>query len=125
MNAPENLQYTRTHEWVETLDNGNLRMGLTDYAQHHLDEIVYVELPEPGDRVECGESFAEAESVKAVSEVISGATGDIVAVNGELADHPGLVNEAPYAAWLVEVSGEICDGLLDAAEYEKFCAEQG
>lgn len=119
MSNPTNLKYTATHEWVQTLDNGHIRMGLTDHAQSELGDIVFIGLPQEGDDLTAGESLGEVESVKAVSEVLSPVTGTVVAVNEALLDEPGLINSAPYEAWIVEVegvSGQV--ELLDAAAYQ-------
>ncbi len=123
--APSELKYTKTHEWVGETD-GILTVGLTDYAQDAMGDIVFVGLPEEGDAVSAGESFADVESVKAVSEVISPVTGIISAVNEDLLDQPGLVNDSPYAAWLIQVSGwEETEDLMDADSYLEFCGTLG
>ena len=118
MNAPENLKYTASHEWVEELGEGDCRIGITDHAQSELGDLVYVELPEPGDTLTAGESFADVESVKAASEVYSPVTGVVREVNTELADAPEKINEDPYGAWFVVVEN-VSDKkeLLDAAAY--------
>ena len=121
MNNPQELLYTKTHEWVKKLDNGNVQIGLTDYAQSELGDLVFVNLPMEDDGVEAGESFADVESVKAVSDVNSPVTGVVVAVNEELNDAPVKINETPYDAWLIEV-GEIEDTeeLMTADEYAAY-----
>ena len=101
-------------------------VGLTDFAQDALGDIVFVNLPQPGDPVSAGEALGDVESVKAVSDVISPVSGVVAEVNEELLDNPALVNEDPYGAWLVKVeqiTGE--EELLDAAAYEAHCAEEG
>ena len=121
MNVPQDLLYTKTHEWVRKLDNGNVQIGLTDYAQAELGDLVFVNLPMEDDGVEAGESFADVESVKAVSDVNSPVTGVVVAVNEELNDAPVKINEAPYDAWLIEVSEiEDTEELMNADEYSAF-----
>lgn len=120
----EELEYTKSHEWVEK--NGDIyAIGLTDFAQDSLGDIVFVNLPEEGDDVTAGEPFADIESVKAVSDVFSPVTGIVAAVNEELADSPELVNEDPYGSWLIKVE-EVSDieELLDAKAYEEHCANE-
>ena len=126
MNFPENLLYSKSHEWVEKISDTSARVGLTDYAQDALGDLVFVNLPEPGDPVTDGEAFADVESVKAVSDVYSPVTGAVAAINEELLDRPQLINENPYEAWFVEVEEiEAFGELLDAAAYEAHCrAEQ-
>ena len=126
MNFPENLLYSKSHEWVEKTGETTARVGLTDYAQDALGDLVFVNLPEPGDAVTDGEPFADVESVKAVSDVYSPVTGAVAAVNEELLDRPQLINESPYEAGFVEVEEIAAFGeLMDAAAYEAYCkAEQ-
>ena len=125
MKLIETLKYSKSHEWVEALDDGNVRIGLTDFAQSELGDLVFVNLPEVGDEVVCGESFADVESVKAVSDVFSPVTGVVKEVNEELLDSPEMINEDPYGAWLIVVES-ITDheDLLDAAGYEAHCEEE-
>ena len=120
MELREGLLYSRSHEWV-TEEGEEVLIGLTDYAQSELGDLVFVNLPEEGDEVTTGESFADVESVKAVSDVYSPVTGVVSAVNEELLDAPESINEAPYDAWFVRVK-DISDReeLLTAAEYEAF-----
>lgn len=125
MNIPEELQYTKSHEWL-LVEDGVATVGLTDFAQDALGDIVFVNLPQPGDQVSAGEPLGDVESVKAVSDVLSPVSGVVAQVNEELLDNPALVNENPYGAWLVKVeqlTGE--EELLDAAAYEAHCAEEG
>ena len=121
---PAELKYTDSHEWVSESD-GVWTVGLTDYAQEQLGDLVFVNLPETGDSVEAGESFADVESVKAVSDVFSPVTGTICEVNEELMDSPQLVNEDPYGAWFVRV-GEVTEvgELLDAEAYATHCEQE-
>src|SRR5699024_3949401 len=116
----EGLLYSKSHEWVKE-EGEEVLIGLTDYAQSELGDLVFVNLPEEGDEVTTGESFADVESVKAVSDVYSPVTGVVSAVNEELLDAPESINEAPYDAWFVRVK-DISDReeLLTAAEYEAF-----
>ncbi len=126
MKFPENLKYSKSHEWVEFLDGGAVRVGLSDHAQDALGDLVFVNLPEVGDEVAAGESMGDVESVKAVSDIFCPVTGTVKAVNEMLLDTPEAINADPYGAWLVEVE-EITDqeALLDAAAYEALCAEEG
>lgn len=121
---PEALKYTKSHEWIQEED-GLIVIGLTDFAQDALGDLVFVNLPQEGDEVTAGEAFADVESVKAVSDVFSPVSGTVAAVNEELLDNPALMNEAPYEAWLIKVENvSDTEELLDAAEYEKVCAEE-
>lgn len=125
MNYPKELSYAKTHEWVKTEDDVSV-IGITDYAQHALGDVVFVNLPQEGDVVTAGESFGDVESVKAVSDIISPVTGTICAVNEELADSPELLNNDPYGAWIIKVQDvSDTDELLDAAAYEALCAQEG
>ena len=121
MNIPENLKYTRSHEWVEFLPDGAARVGLTDHAQDALGDLVFVNLPEAGDAVTAGEALGDVESVKAVSDIFCPVTGTVRAANEALLDAPEAINADPYGAWLVEVeaiTGQ--EELLDAAAYEEY-----
>ena len=122
MSNPIELQYSKSHEWLA--EDGTV--GITDFAQEALGDVVFIGLPQVGDAVTAGESFGDVESVKAVSDLISPVTGVIVAVNEGLEDAPEALNEDPYANWIIKVA-EITDKeeLLDAAAYEAFCAEEG
>ena len=122
---PKELLYSKTHEWVKKNEDGTAYIGLTDFAQSELGELVFVNLPEEGDVVTAEESFADVESVKAVSDVMSPVSGTIIAVNEELLDAPQLINEQPYEAWFIQVSDiEGFEDLMDADAYEAFIAEQ-
>lgn len=122
MEVPEDLKYTDEHEWIKQID-GRLRVGITDYAQDQLGDIVYVEIPEVGKSVAKEDILVEVESTKSVGEVYSPAAGTIAAVNEAVADSPELVNNSPYEeGWLVEIDpeGELDDSaLLDAAAYRE------
>ena len=125
MNYPTNLQYSKSHEWIRTED-GVAVIGISDFAQHALGDVVFVNLPGEGDEVTAGEAFGDVESVKAVSDLVSPVSGTVCAVNEELLDAPEKLNSDPYGAWLIKV--ENVDGseeLLDAAAYEAFCTEEG
>ena len=122
-NVPEDLHYSKDHEWVR-VEGEVATIGITDYAQHSLGDVVYVELPKVGDKFEAHESFGSVESVKAVSELFTPVSGEIVEVNETLQDAPESVNSDPYgAAWMIRVRvrerGAV-DALLTAAEYEDF-----
>ncbi|MDR3130158.1 MAG: glycine cleavage system protein GcvH [Treponema sp.] len=118
MNLPEELKYAKSHEWVRILKGGLIEIGLSDFAQQELGDIVFAGLPEPGASLSAGASFADVESVKAVSEVYSPLTGTVKEVNKAVADSPELINEAPYEAWLIRAEGELAgEELLSAAEY--------
>ena len=125
MNYPTNLQYSKSHEWIRTED-GVAVIGISDFAQHALGDVVFVNLPAEGDSVAAGEAFGDVESVKAVSDLVSPVTGTVCAVNEELLDAPELLNSDPYGAWLIKVENvEGSEELLDAAAYEAFCTEEG
>lgn len=122
MNIQNDLKYTKTHEWVKELGNGCALVGLDDYAQDQLGELVFINLPEVGDEAVAGEAFGDVESVKAVSDVFSGVTGKIAEINEELIDSPQKVNEDPYGAWLIKVEDITEYGdLLDADDYKAYC----
>ena len=121
----DGLHYADSHEWVK-VDGDIATVGITDYAQHALGSIVYVDMPEEGDEVTAGEEFGAVESVKAASDLISPVSGEVVEVNEELADNPGAINADAFSAWIMKVrlsdASEI-DALLDAAAYAKVCEE--
>lgn len=122
-NVPENLHYSKDHEWVRA-EGDVATIGITDYAQNSLGDVVYVELPKPGEKFEAHEAFGSVESVKAVSEIFTPLSGEVVEVNESLQDEPEKVNTDPYnAGWMVRIKmnkpGEV-DSLLTAAEYEDF-----
>jgi len=122
-NVPEDLQYSKDHEWVR-VDGDQAIIGITDYAQNSLGDVVYVELPKAGEEFAANEPFGSVESVKAVSEVFTPIAGAVVQINESLADEPESVNSDPYGAgWMIRLTmanpGEV-DSLLTAAEYEDF-----
>ncbi len=125
-NIPENLHYSKDHEWVEVKD-GVAIVGITDYAQHSLGDVVYVDLPRVGDNLASHEAFGSIESVKAVSEVFTPVAGEIVEVNDGLNDTPETVNSDPYgAAWMIKVKMENAleaDAMLNAVEYEEYLSD--
>ena len=125
MKTPDNLKYTKSHEWVAFLEADKIRVGITDFAQEALGNIVFVNLPEVEDEVAAGDSFADVESVKAVSDINAPAAGVISEINEEVMEAPELLNEEPYDAWLVEISGiSEVEELLDAQAYEAYCREE-
>jgi glycine cleavage system H protein len=116
---PETLKYTNDHEWIR-IDDGVGRVGITDFAQKQLGDVVYVELPEVGAAVTKGQAFGTIESVKAVSELFAPVSGEVVEVNAALKDAPEQVNSDPHGAWMVAIrlsSPSEAEGLLDAAAY--------
>ena len=121
MPYPTDLNYTKDHEWIRV--SGDVaEVGITDYAQEQLGDVVYVELPEVGRRVNAGESFGSIESVKAVSELFAPAAGDIIEVNPSLKDHPEYVNSRPHETWMVRLrlsDANAAGSLLDSAAYER------
>jgi glycine cleavage system H protein len=124
LSVPEELQYTRSHEWVRTEDD-TATIGITDYAQEELGDIVYVELPEEGATFDAGDSFGSVESVKAVSDLYTPVGGEVVEVNEALNDNPEKINEDPYGeGWMIKlrVSGE--GDLLSASDYEQLLEEE-
>ncbi|MBQ6341683.1 MAG: glycine cleavage system protein GcvH [Anaerolineaceae bacterium] len=121
---PEELKYTKTHEWVKEED-GLYVVGLTDFAQDALGDIVFVNLPGVGDEVTASKAFSDVESVKAVSDVFSPVSGKVAEVNEAIVDDPALVNNDCYGAWLIKVSDVTgTEDLLDAKAYEEFCASE-
>ena len=125
--VPDGLRYTTEHEWVESRDAGStIRVGITDFAQDALGDIVYVQLPEPGTEVTAGAALGEVESTKSVSEIYAPVSGTVVARNEQLGDKPELVNSDPYGAgWMVEIAATdpaAVAGLLDAAAYTELTA---
>jgi glycine cleavage system H protein len=121
--TPDDLKYTEEHEWVAAPTAGVVRIGITDYAQEQLGDVVYVQLPEVGKTVGASDALGEVESTKSVSEIFAPVSGEVTAVNAELEDNPELINSEPYGGgWLVEIKlgdeSEL-DGLLDADDYRK------
>lgn len=123
MSVPKDLLYSKDHEWVKKEADGKIRVGITEFAQKELGDIVFVELPELGDKLNAGDTFGSVESVKTVSELYAPVSGKIAEINDSLEDSPEFVNESPYEkAWMVElesVDPSDFDQLLDAAAYEK------
>lgn len=127
MNFPEDVRYTREHEWVRK-KGAQVVVGITDFAQEQLGDVVFVELPEVGDTVKKGESFGVVESTKAVSELFAPVSGKVVEVNDPLTDAPETINEDPYEeGWMIVVEpsdAAEADALMDAAAYRAFVEEQ-
>ncbi|MCE5189533.1 MAG: glycine cleavage system protein GcvH [Eubacteriales bacterium] len=122
MNLLNDRKYTQSHEWLLDLGNGTYRIGLSDFAQHSLGDIVFIDLPKAGDAVTAESSLGDVESVKAVSEVLSPVSGKVSAVNEALASAPESINADPYGAWLIEVTGVFATAeLMDADAYKAFC----
>lgn len=120
MELREELLYSKSHEWVKE-EGEEMVIGLTDYAQSELGDLVFVDLPEEGDELTVGEAFADVESVKAVSDVYAPVAGTVSEINEELLDAPEKINEAPYEAWLVRVKDVTeKEALLSAEEYQAF-----
>jgi glycine cleavage system H protein len=119
MTYPDSLKYTKDHEWIELSGNRG-KVGITDYAQQQLGDVVYVELPEIGAKLKAGQSFGTIESVKAVSELYAPVSGEVVEVNAALKDKPEVVNSAPHASWMIVLKLADSDetgSLLDATQY--------
>jgi glycine cleavage system H protein len=127
MAYPADFKYTKEHEWIK-VEGKNATIGITNYAQESLGDIVFVELPKVGAELTAGKPFGSVESVKAVSDLYAPASGIVKQVNGELATSPEKINKDPYGTWMIKL--ELKDpnelnGLLSAADYEKFIAEEG
>ena len=123
MTIKPELQYSKDHEWVKKEDDLFV-IGISDFAQDALGDLVFVNLPEVGDAVTAGEAFGDVESVKAVSDLLSPVTGTVAEINEELLDAPELLNNDPYGAWIIKVCDVTAtEELLDAAAYEAFCTE--
>ncbi|HEC22919.1 MAG TPA: glycine cleavage system protein GcvH [Chloroflexi bacterium] len=125
--VPEDRKYTKTDEWIKVVEGDEALVGITDYAQDQLSDIVYVELPEVGESFSAGDVFGVVESVKAAADLNMPASGEVVAVNTELEDTPEIVNEDPFEkGWMIRVrlsDPSELDALLDAAAYAKQCEE--
>lgn len=122
--VPEDLRYTQEHEWVSPTAPGTVRVGITDYAQSQLGDVVHVQLPDVGESVTAGSPIGEVESTKSVSDVYAPVAGEVVACNDELDDRPELVNSDPYGAgWMIEIKladEATLDALMVAADYRTF-----
>jgi glycine cleavage system H protein len=126
MPYPTDLKYTKEHEWIK-VDGSNATVGITDYAQESLGDIVFVDLPKPGSEITAGKVFGTVESVKAVSDLYAPASGTVAEVNGELATAPERINKDANHTWMIKLTlknpGEL-NNLLSAADYEKFVNEE-
>ncbi len=124
MAYPTDRKYTKDHEWI-SVDGDTANIGITDYAQRQLGDVVFVELPDVGKALTAGESFGSIESVKAVSELFAPMSGEVVAVNPHLKDHPETVNSAPHDTWMVKIrlTDRAAGELMDAAAYEALVKE--
>ena len=124
---PTDYRYTKEHEWIK-VEGGVGTVGITDYAQHELGDVVYVEMPKVGAKLEAHQPFGTVESVKAVSEIYSPVSGEVLEVNAALGNEPEKINKEPHgAAWIVKIklsNAKELDGLMDAAAYEKYIAEK-
>ncbi len=123
MDFPDELKYTEEHEWV-LIENDIATIGITDFAQDQLGDVVFVELPDVGDELEAGKTFGVVESVKAVSDIYAPLSGEVVELNDDLPDEPEILNNSPYEdGWMVKIrmsNLDEVDGLLDAADYQEF-----
>jgi glycine cleavage system H protein len=127
MPYPAQFRYTKEHEWIKP-DGNTATIGITDYAQQSLGDIVFVELPKPGSEVTAGNTFGSVESVKAVSDLFAPASGTVTEVNGELATSPEKINQDANGAWMIKVTlkhPDELESLMSAGDYEKFIAEEG
>ena len=127
MAYPVDFKYTKEHEWIK-VDGKNATIGITNYAQESLGDIVFVELPKTGAELNAGKTFGSVESVKAVSDQFAPASGTVTEVNGDLATSPEKINKDAHGSWMLKMTlkdpGEL-SGLLSAADYEKFVSEEG
>ena len=125
MNYPAELKYSKSHEWVK-MEGDVAVIGISDFAQDALGDVVFVNLPSVGDAVTAGAAFGDVESVKAVSDLVSPVSGEIVEVNEALSDEAEALNSDPYGSWIIKVENITeTEDLMDAAAYEAFCAEEG
>jgi glycine cleavage system H protein len=126
MSIPKDLRYSQEHEWVK-VEGDKVKVGITEFAQSELGDIVFVELPEPGDKIEAGQPFGSVESVKTVSELYAPIGGTVVEINEELSDSPEFVNESPYEkAWMIVIEptdATEVDKLMTAEQYEEMTKE--
>ena len=122
MEIKQGFLYTKTHEWVEFMDDTTARIGISDYAQHELGDLVFANLPETGDDITAGKMFADVESVKVVSDIIAPVSGTVAEINEALLDAPEKINESAYDAWFVKVESITERGeLMDADAYAAYC----
>lgn len=128
MQIPDDLRYAENHEWARAEDDGSVRVGITDYAQDALGDIVYVDLPDVGRTLAAAEAFGEVESTKSVSDVYAPVAGEVTAINEALMDAPETINADPYGdGWFIVIrpaDGESLDGLMDPSAYAEFTTEE-
>jgi glycine cleavage system H protein len=127
MSYPADFRYTKEHEWIKA-DGGTATIGITNYAQESLGDIVFVDLPKPGSEITAGKTFGSVESVKAVSDLYAPASGTVTEVNGELATAPEKINKDAHGSWMLKIKLKNPDelkALLTPADYEKFVSEEG
>ncbi len=125
MKVPEDLFFSKTHEWVRFAQEGTAFIGLTDHAQEALGDVAFINLCDEGESFNAGDVIGDIESIKAVTDVYTPVSGTVVSVNDALLDAPEKINTDPYASWLIELDGVVSnDALLDAESYEKFLAEE-
>lgn len=127
MTTPDNLKYTKSHEWVRAEADGTVTVGITFHAQEQLGDVVFIQNPDVGRRVKQGEECGVVESVKAAADIYAPVSGEVVAANAEVADKPERVNQDPYAAWMFRIKPSNppeLDGLLDAAAYQKLAESE-
>lgn len=124
-NTPENLKYTKDHEWASIDESNIVTVGITDFAQSSLGDIVFVELPEVGDNLEEGSSFGVVESIKSVSDLYAPVSGEVVERNEDVLEQPEVINSDAYSSWMLKIKVEdisVMDKLLSSTDYEDFCA---
>ncbi len=122
MEVKAGLFYAASHEWVEFLDDTTALVGISDHAQHELGDLVFVNLPKVGDQTAVGKTFADVESVKAVSDIYAPVSGTVAEVNDQLLDEPERMNQSPYGAWIAKIENISQRGdLMDAAAYQDYC----
>ncbi|NLL91941.1 MAG: glycine cleavage system protein GcvH [Ruminococcaceae bacterium] len=127
MNLPDNLRFSKSHEWIIIDENNTAKVGISDFAQHSMGDIVFINLPSVGDSFDAGDEIGDVESVKAVSEIYSPVSGTVSAINEELLTSPELINEDPYGSWFIEIEGATIDDsitLMTSSEYEEFCQKE-
>lgn len=124
MNLPNNLRFSKSHEWIIIEEENTAKIGISEFAQHSMGDIVFINLPSVGDTFSAGEEIGDVESVKAVSEIYTPVSGTVSAINEDLLTSPELVNNDPYGSWFVELEGVSIDDsimLMTPSEYEIFC----
>jgi len=122
MKFPEDLKYSKTHEWIKMLAPDSCLIGITDFAQSELGDLVFINLPKLGDEVVKGSVFCDVESVKTVSDVMTPVSGTIAEINEELTEAPQMLNDDPFGAWIAKIEHITATSeFMDAAEYEAFC----